>query len=102
MPPDMTSYVVCDDMFSTFYLILIILVSEINVIISEENSEKKYDNIDIVEETPQKKYEDKYLDVIRRLSKEWDFTEEEQNDLPNLALKFFNNSKQNMIYRLAC
>ena len=40
MPPDMTSYVVCDDMFSTFYLILIILVSEINVIISEENSEK--------------------------------------------------------------
>ena len=63
---------------------------------SNENDEKKSDNINITEEKPPKKYEDKYLDDIRNLNKEWEFTEEEQNEVPKLIVNFFISSKQSM------
>lgn len=52
------------------------------------------------EENTPKKYEDKYIDDIRNLNKEWEFTEEEQMLLPDLSLHFFNNSKQNMTNKM--
>jgi hypothetical protein len=36
------------------------------------------------------KYEDKYLEEIRALNKDWVFTEEEANELPKLAEDFYN------------
>ena len=39
-----------------------------------------------------KKYEDKYLDDIRQLNKEWVFTDEESEQIPTLASDFFNAS----------
>jgi hypothetical protein len=49
-------------------------------------------NIEIINELPKEtaKYEDKYLDDIRKLEKEWIFTEEENNELPKLIDKFYN------------
>jgi len=38
------------------------------------------------------KYEDKYLDDIRQLNKEWVFTDEESEQIPTLASDFFNAS----------
>ena len=35
------------------------------------------------------KYEDKYLEDIRKLSKDWEFTEEENNELPKLIEDFY-------------
>jgi hypothetical protein len=50
--------------------------------------------------TQPKKYEDKYLDDIRTLNKDWEFTDEEQIELPKLTQKFFENSKQNMLDKM--
>ena len=51
-------------------------------------------NIEIINEPePSKeaaKYEDKYLNDIRKLEKEWIFTEEENNELPNLIDNFYS------------
>lgn len=57
---------------------------------TEENLEA--DNIEITTETPKEppKYEDKYLEDIRRLNKEWEFTEDENNNLPKLIADFCN------------
>ena len=68
--------------------------------VNKENIEKNEDNIDILEEKPQKKYEDKYLNAIRELNKEWEFTDAEQLELPNLTQKFYDNSKQNMLDKM--
>jgi hypothetical protein len=68
--------------------------------VNKENIEKKKNNIDMLEEKQPKKYEDKYLDAIRELNKEWEFTDAEQSELPNLTQKFYDNSKQNMLDKM--
>jgi hypothetical protein len=55
-----------------------------NDIIEEHNSNKNNDK-------PLPKYEDKYLEQIRKLNKEWIFTEEEIQKLPNLVEDFYND-----------
>lgn len=55
-------------------------------------------NNEVSKEPP--KYEDKYLEDIRKLCKEWVFTEEENNQLPKLIEDFCNgyiDSKTNRI-----
>ena len=46
------------------------------------------------------KYEDKYLDEIRRLNKDWVFTEEETNELPKLIEDFYNVHMETKLMRL--
>lgn len=57
---------------------------------SQENFESE--NIQIVTEPPKEppKYEDKYLQAIRTLNKEWEFTEHENNELLTLVEEFYN------------
>jgi hypothetical protein len=38
------------------------------------------------------KYEDKYLDIIRQHSKEWQFTEDEMEEKNNISNEFYKNS----------
>jgi len=63
---------------------------EDDIVKSEEQN-----NNDVIneEQKSQPKYEDKYLDDIRQLNKEWVFTEEENEALPRLAEDYFNNHK---------
>jgi prefoldin subunit 5 len=70
-------------------------------------NESECDDSDIVncsnnnlELEPLPKYEDKYLDNIRGLNKEWIFTIDEQNKIIELTEKFFNGSINNMNLRL--
>jgi hypothetical protein len=52
---------------------------------SDDEKETNNNNSISNNETPkQLKYEDKYLDDIRKLNKEWVFTDEENNELPNI------------------
>lgn len=53
-----------------------------------------------LELTPLPKYEDKYLDNIRGLNKEWVFTIDEESKIIELTEKFFNGSINNMNLRL--
>jgi len=46
------------------------------------------------------KYEDKFLNDIRSLNKDWIFTSDEESKLIELTENFFNGSKDNMILRL--
>lgn len=69
-----------------------------------DNEKTKTDLIEVKTENEKiqkpKKYEDKYLDDIRKLSKEWVFTEEENIQIPQLIQDFLNGSietRQNRI-----
>lgn len=59
---------------------------------NEESNKENVDKVEIITETPkeQPKYEDKYLEDIRRLNKDWEFTEDENNELPKLIEDFCN------------
>jgi hypothetical protein len=60
---------------------------------NQKSQEKLEPNsIEIISETPKEppKYEDKYLEDIRRLNKEWNFTEDENYELPKLIEEFCN------------
>jgi len=63
----------------------------------EENYEKE---LTIVETLPQK-YEDKYLNDIRKLNKEWDFTVEELQTENSLSKEFYDGSVDNINNRIA-
>jgi len=58
----------------------------------DDESEEKLqpNNIEIIDEIPKEppKYEDKYLEDIRNLDKDWVFTEEENNEMPTLIEEF--------------
>lgn len=69
-----------------------------------DNEKPETDLIEVKTENEEiqkpKKYEDKYLDDIRKLSKEWVFTEEENIQIPQLIQDFLNGSietRQNRI-----
>lgn len=69
-----------------------------------DNEKTETDLIEVKTENEEiqkpKKYEDKYLDDIRKLSKEWVFTEEENIQIPQLIQDFLNGSietRQNRI-----
>ena len=47
-----------------------------------------------------KKYEDKYLNEIRNLSKEWLFTEDEKIEMSNISNDFFHNIKEEIINKM--
>jgi hypothetical protein len=47
-----------------------------------------------------KKYEDKYLNEIRKLSKEWLFTEDEQIEMSNIIKEFFDANKEEIINKM--
>lgn len=59
---------------------------------NEDNNKK--------EEIQPKKYEDKYLDEIRLLNKEWIFTQEENAQIPELKESFLNGYIENMNDRI--
>jgi hypothetical protein len=46
------------------------------------------------------KYEDKYLEDIRKINKEWVFTEDENNELPKLIEDFYNVYMENKLMRV--
>ncbi len=54
---------------------------------------------DIIKTPP--KYEDKYLNEIRRLNKEWEFTEEEQQLLLHFSKDFYHTYIENSNNRIA-
>lgn len=70
---------------------------------TDENLEHDNNNTEInteekIKEPP--KYEDKYLEDIRKLDKDWKFTEDENNELTNLIDEFCNDyikTKENRI-----
>ena len=69
---------------------------------NEESNKENVDKIEIITEPPKEpsKYEDKYLEDIRRLNKEWEFTDNENNILPKLIEDFCNGyieSRKNRI-----
>lgn len=73
----------------------------------DEKSEEKLEpnNIKVIAEQPKEppKYEDKYLEDIRTLNKEWIFTEQENNQIPKLIKDFYNEyieNKQNKINKI--
>ena len=49
---------------------------------------------------PEMKYEDKYLDTIRKISKEWQFTEDESNEKKSLEKEFLNTAMKNIEDRI--
>jgi hypothetical protein len=65
----------------------------------DEKSEEKLEpnNIEVIFEQPKEpsKYEDKYLEDIRSLNKEWIFTEQENNQTPKLIEDFCNGYIEN-------
>jgi hypothetical protein len=73
----------------------------------DEKYEEKFEpnNIEVIAEQPKEppKYEDKYLEDIRSLNKEWIFTEQENNQIPKLIKDFYNKyieNKQNKIKKI--
>jgi len=52
------------------------------------------------ENIPPPKYEDKYLKEIRKLNKEWEFTQDEITEENNLINSFFDGSKENITIRM--
>lgn len=70
---------------------------------TDENLEHDNNNTEINTEEKFKeplKYEDKYLEDIRKLDKDWKFTEDENNELTNLIDEFCNDyikTKENRI-----
>ena len=59
---------------------------------NEESNKENLDKIEIITQAPKEppKYEDKYLEDIRTLNKEWEFTEDENSILPKLIEDFCN------------
>jgi hypothetical protein len=68
--------------------------------LSRELKEENTSEIIKYEEKIEEKYEDKYLCDIRRVNKEWIFTEEENNDILELVLKFFDQYKESKLNRI--
>lgn len=66
----------------------------------KNNEHKKENEVTIIKEKIQKKYEDKYLDEIRKMNKEWVFTDDERLLIPKLKETFLNGYIENMNDRI--
>ena len=97
-------------LFSNFYYFLFSVFNNFNKIINldclnlletidDDKNDSKESNIS-EEPIVIPKYEDKYLQDIRSLNKEWIFTEQENNDILDLVLRFFNQYKENKFNRI--
>ena len=66
---------------------------------SNSESEDESDEIENTDEKPKQetKYEDKYLADIRKLNKEWVFTDEENQELPNIIETIYKGYIDSMI-----
>lgn len=66
---------------------------------SNSESENESDKFENTDEKPKQevKYEDKYLDDIRKLNKEWVFTDEENQELPNIIETIYKGYIDSMI-----
>ena len=85
------------DFICKFYYVFDDFLTYFNEIIypeylEDEKSENDEEQCNILEDIVKlpPKYEDKYLNDIRNLNKDWVFTEEENNDLPNIIENFYN------------
>lgn len=70
--------------------------NQANLLNNDESTREKVIN----EEKPQIKYEDKYLKDIRKLNKEWVFTQEEVNELTIITQQFYDAAIENKKNRL--
>lgn len=70
--------------------------------IETDKKEINENKIELVVEEPKQppKYEDKYLDDLRKLNKDWVFTEEENNQFPNLVDEFYNGYIETRQHRI--
>jgi hypothetical protein len=67
----------------------------------EESVEENNKEVNTIDETsPPPKYEEKYLDDIRKLNKEWIFTDEEIKNEITLAKDFYDGSVDNINNRI--
>lgn len=69
--------------------------SEVSSKTSSENS-VEINNVS----THEPKYENKYLDIIRQISKEWQFTEDEMKEKNNREIELLNNITENIKKRI--
>jgi hypothetical protein len=65
-----------------------------------QNKSEYQNNDNSVYEVQTKKYEDKYLQDIRCVHKEWEFTEDEKKRIPELNNTFFNEYLENKNERI--
>jgi hypothetical protein len=65
-----------------------------------QNKSEYQNNDNSVYEAQTKKYEDKYLQYIRCVHKEWEFTEDEKKQIPELNNTFFNEYLENKNERI--
>jgi len=73
--------------------------NELNEIKSINTNNDNYHNNEFISLQPPK-YEDKYLDDIRKLNKQWEFTVDETEEIPNLIDIFFNGYIESKTYRI--
>jgi hypothetical protein len=67
----------------------------------EDSVEENNKEVDTIDETPSPpKYEEKYLDDIRKLNKEWIFTDEELKSEITLSKDFYDGSVDNINNRI--
>ncbi len=65
--------------------------------ISSDNCSGTTSEENIIKECePTPKYEDKYLDIIRKINKEWQFTEDEIEEKESVSQDFYNNLVNNI------
>lgn len=62
-----------------------------------KNEKNETDKINTIEPKKEEKYEDKYLNVIRQLNKEWKFTTEEQEEIDNLKQSIYNKYEKEFL-----
>lgn len=91
------SYFILNDAFIRFNQIVYPDFWQVSSDTDSEMSEKAEPKL---ESKPEPKYEDKYLDIIRRLKKEWEFTDEEINEKTNLEIQFLNDFIKNIKNRI--
>lgn len=86
-------YYIYNDFFAFYNQIIYYSIWDDDKSEVKEESDKSEINTEPSKETF--KYEDKYLQDIRRLNKEWEFTDDENNQLPKLIEDFLNGFIEN-------
>lgn len=68
--------------------------------ITEPNEIELIPELESVSIKSQPKYEDKYLNEIRKMNKEWEFTDEEKSEIPKLFEDFLNGHIESRLNRI--